>query len=178
MINGLTDDKAFLESLGVLAWSNVATALLVHPDTGSVRLEVGVIPRDAYGMAVSHELIRISQALLTDPVRMAIVIAHELTHCLDFKFVGSTLRTGGRGWATEINAHFNQGLIMREVYANMSQRYALRRVFDAMAKANTTFGNELRVSAARSRRRNPVGRTRGVGGCVYGDFTRSARCPC
>jgi len=143
-----------------------------------VRLEVGVIPRDAYGMAVSHELIRISQALLTDPVRMAIVIAHELTHCLDFKFVGSTLRTGGRGWATEINAHFNQGLIMREVYANMSQRYALRRVFDAMAKANTTFGNELRVSAARSRRRNPVGRTRGVGGCVYGDFTRSARCPC
>jgi hypothetical protein len=29
-------------------------------------------------MAVSHELIRISQALLTDPARMAIVIAHEL----------------------------------------------------------------------------------------------------
>lgn len=38
--------------------------------------------------------------------------------------------------------------------------------------------NELRVCAARSRRRSSVGRTRGLGrGWGYGDFTQDARCP-
>ncbi|HEX3994088.1 MAG TPA: hypothetical protein VHX39_23190 [Acetobacteraceae bacterium] len=140
MINGL-DDEVFLQALRVLSWSNVATAILVHPKTGSVRLEEGPVPKEAYGEALNATLIRVSKPLLGDPVRLAIVIVHELTHCLDFDFAGDALRSGGRGWASEINAHMNQGMIMRELNVCLPKSNGARANFDAMARSNTTFGN-------------------------------------
>lgn len=142
MINGLNED-VFQQALRVLAWSNAATTLLVHPKTGSVRLEVGDIPRDAYGVAIHATLIRVNAALLDDPVRMALVIVHELTHCIDYDEVGSALRDGGRGWASEINAHFNQGLVMRELDFGLPEVFVARTALEAMARSNTTFGNSM-----------------------------------
>ncbi len=140
MISGLSND-VFIAAMEVLSHSNAATTILVHKGTGSVLLEEGTIPKGAYGVAQSKDKILVNANLLKDPVRLGIVIVHELTHCLDFGVVGDLLRTGGKGWTSEINAHMNQGLVMRELIASMPKSHARRGDLEAMAKSPTTFGH-------------------------------------
>lgn len=145
MINGLPGGLtghglSFALSLTALAHSKSGWQLILHPKTQSVLIEIGDTG-GAKGMAKSATNIVVQKKLLDEPARLAIVIVHELTHCLDFLTVGPKLRSEGYAWASEINAHMNQGLVMRELKASMPNDHVLRKEFDAMEKANTTFGN-------------------------------------
>jgi hypothetical protein len=145
MINGLPGGLtghgvSFALSLTVLAHSKSGWQLIVHPKTQSVLIEVGETG-GAKGIAKSATRIVVQRELLDEPARLAIVIVHELTHCLDYLTVGPKLREEGCAWATEINAHMNQGQVMRELKAALPMDHVLRGQFDAMEQSNTTFGN-------------------------------------
>jgi hypothetical protein len=144
MINGLPGGftghgVSFALALTVLVHSKSAWHLIVHPDTQSVLIQVGET-NGAKGMAVSATRLLIQEELLDEPARLALVIVHELTHCLDYRIVGPTLREDGNTWASELNAHGNQGLVMRELKQTMPRDHVLRSAFDAMERSNTTFG--------------------------------------
>lgn len=71
---------------------------------------------NAYGSAIDKDTIHLPTFTLAAP-HQACILMHELTHCLDMAFWGITRSEAKKAMigATEINAHYNQGLIAREL---------------------------------------------------------------
>lgn len=121
-------------------------ALLTSPRLSGVR-GVGVPNLGYYGMAVSPDQLQLNTAAGIPDANKACVLAHELTHCHDLSHWGLYDRdrlTSELIAYTEINAHFNQGLVARQLRdlaaAGVAGVAAHGASITAMCGANTTFG--------------------------------------
>jgi hypothetical protein len=104
-------------------------ALLLATPSGSALLDsaslatavgaINAIPGGAYGRAMAGDRLELT-ATVPPPPNQACLLAHELTHCLDMAFwnSGAGMITQVQLGATEINAHYNQGLIAKELMIN------------------------------------------------------------
>jgi hypothetical protein len=104
---------------------NDGLVLLLATPSGSAILESASLARAigvevagfrAHGEAVDGTTIRLTNAQL-DAANQACILAHELTHRLDLAFWNCRREewTPVMVGATEINAHYNQGLVAREL---------------------------------------------------------------
>lgn len=116
----ITNDQYFDNALTLLARTAAGSALINQFQARNIR--ISRVQLDAHGRTVSTEHIEISNQLQAS-ANLACVIGHELTHALDMIFKpqmngsepGGTLTDSAFIGLTEINAHFNQGLICRQL---------------------------------------------------------------
>lgn len=96
----------------------------------------------AYGRATSATTLDLTTNAIPAP-NQACLLAHELTHCLDMGFWNVTPATITRAMvgATEINAHYNQGLIAKELSIAPNLELTWAQGVAAMNAGNTTFGH-------------------------------------
>ena len=134
----LTVGEAHKPGLELLLRTATGQAILNDPLLGSVK---GVYDPGlgAYGEAVAGLELRLGPADGVPAPNLACVIAHELTHCHDLQHLKKA-----KGQLeqvelalTEINAHFNQGQVARELAALAD---GPRAAIDAMVKSRSTFG--------------------------------------
>ena len=112
-------------------------------DSEALRTAVGTQNLDlkAHGRATSSTTLELGTHKLS-AANQACVLAHELTHCLDFAFWGKPLSelTSEMIGATEINAHYNQGLIAKELSAIPGLENTWKEQVSVMNRGNSTFG--------------------------------------
>jgi hypothetical protein len=111
----LTVPERFNDGLVLLLGTPTGSAIL---ESASLATAIGVEVAGfhAHGEAVDATTIRLTNARL-DAANQACILAHELTHCLDIAFWNCRREnwTDVMVGATEINAHYNQGRIAREL---------------------------------------------------------------
>ncbi|WP_370979570.1 hypothetical protein [Agaribacterium sp. ZY112] len=129
---------------------NDGLVLLLATPSGSKLLEsraldnaIGVsnVDLQAYGSAIDATTIHLGSMRLS-AANQACVLAHELTHCLDFTFLGKRLDelTSAMIGASEINAHYNQGLIAKELSCISGLEDTWSNMVQQMNRGNSTFG--------------------------------------
>jgi hypothetical protein len=139
--------------LNVPAQYTEGYVLLYSTPTGAAILEspnlataVGLLAPSltAYGMAVNPTTVHLTTRQQLQPPHQACILAHELTHCLDLAFwkVGPDQRTSEMTGATEINAHYNQGLVAKELSMIPGLHFSLAEAVRLMtvAGSRSTFG--------------------------------------
>jgi hypothetical protein len=136
--------------LNVPAQYTEGYTLLYSTSTGAAILEspglataIGVLNMalNAYGKAIDGSRLELTNQQLQAP-HQACVLAHELTHCLDLAFwnIGPDQRTHEMVGATEINAHYNQGLIAKELSMIPGLQASVANAVQLMTGSNSTFG--------------------------------------
>ena len=97
---------------------------------------------NAYGRTMNSNTIELTAATLS-AAHQACLLAHELTHCLDMAFWNVTPETitATMTGATEINAHYNQGLIARQLgMMVVDMELTWSSAVSTMNNSRTTFG--------------------------------------
>jgi hypothetical protein len=129
--------EPWTDGLRLLHATPAGNALLLSAELGGAQASIDPTLR-AHGKAVSPVQIYVRQEPLS-PCIQACVLAHELTHCLDFvhwkyKNAGSfkTIELA----MSEINAHYNQGLIARQI----AEKFPDEKSVQEMIGSNATFG--------------------------------------
>ncbi len=110
--------ESWSEGLGLLHSTSAGNALLLSPALGGVQASIDKALA-AHGKAVSPVQIYVRKEALS-PCIQACVLAHELTHCLDFvhwKYESAASFSTTELAESEINAHYNQGLVARQIAA-------------------------------------------------------------
>ncbi|MFT4540739.1 MAG: hypothetical protein ACI835_003196 [Planctomycetota bacterium] len=93
----------------------------------------------AHGQSVDKVTIHLGPAEFSVP-QMACILAHELTHCHDLTFFGGSWRDYQTKGQTEVSAHFNQGIILRELKASAKVYAEHKAAIDAAVNGSTVFG--------------------------------------
>ena len=137
----LTVPPEFSLGYALLLATPTGSALL---DSASLATAVGTINPalgGAYGRAMEGGRLELTATQLPAP-NQACLLAHELTHCLDLAFWNINAGTVSRIQlgATEINAHYNQGLIAKELLINPQLSQAFKTQIETMMSGFTTWG--------------------------------------
>lgn len=124
------------------------TALLLTARTANVNAVISNGLNGAHGQTVNATTIHLRNpaGILSIP-QQACIIAHELTHAHDLCFANLSAERyrdiHGLG-NTEINAHINQGQVLREFRAlRASFPNAIRVAIDAASAGVTVFGRSI-----------------------------------
>jgi hypothetical protein len=136
----LTVTRRYNEGLVLLLRTPTGSAIL---QAASLATAIGVeVPNfHAHGEAIDATTIRLTSATLSAP-NQACVLAHELTHCLDIAFWNMPRQdwTAVMVGATEINAHYNQGMVARELSQIQGLENAWAQQVGLMNSSRSTFG--------------------------------------
>ncbi|TQV72750.1 hypothetical protein FLL45_14845 [Aliikangiella marina] len=141
----LTVPANFTEGL-VLLLNTPSGAKILESD--ALKTAVGSLNKDlqAHGKATGATRLQLGTHHLP-AANQACVLAHELTHCLDLAFWDKSLDeiSSEMIGATEINAHYNQGLIAKELSAIPGMEDTWKKQVTAMTGGNSTFGRMFDV---------------------------------
>ena len=137
----LTVPERFHEGLVLLLGTPSGSAILDSANLAGAR-GVEMAALGAYGSAIDSTTIHLTNANIPAP-NQACVLAHELTHCLDFAFwnVPRQDLTATMIGATEFNAHYNQGLISKELSMIPGLENTWAQQVQAMTGGASTFGH-------------------------------------
>ncbi len=133
-----------------------ATGRAIIEATGHEEIAITEIAGlNSSGITTAVTSIQVMQEITAIP-NMAMVIGHELTHCLDLMYWRDnperndlgTLMTPSQIGRSEVNAHFNQGKIGRELKALANKpdtTFTPEQVtaVTTMANSSTTFGKSI-----------------------------------
>jgi hypothetical protein len=125
-----------------LLYSTPSGARLLEKSELAAVVGMENIGLNAYGRTMSSNTIELTTATLP-AAQQACLLAHELTHCLDMGFWNVTPETitAVMTGATEINAHYNQGLIARELGMRaVDMELTWSSAVSTMNNSYTTFG--------------------------------------
>ncbi|MDY7560405.1 hypothetical protein QN382_13645 [Pseudomonas sp. 10B1] len=131
----------WVKALEALGSTKTGGAMLADPVLAAVVVREDLTLK-AYGQAISGNLLLVGAHGLSVPQK-ACVLAHELTHCHDL----ATANMSSVEYAnehkiarTELNAHTNQGAVLRELMENE----AYKADIDLFINGTTTFASSIR----------------------------------
>ena len=136
---------AYQQALQALLTLPTGAAILLSARTATVQASISNELNGAYGRTASATIIHLTDPLANLSIpQQACIIAHELTHAHDLSFAGLSAETyrdtKGLG-DTEINAHINQGQVLREFRIRRATfAPAVRTAIDAACAGVTVFG--------------------------------------
>ncbi len=137
----ITVPYTYSKSVELLLETPTGKALVLNARLENVKVVIDV-NLDAHGKTIDRQTICINNKDYSIP-NMACILAHELTHCHDLAYSGkddfrnnAEIDIVSLGHS-EVNAHFNQGQILRELEIHSAD---FKQEIKAAINGNTVFG--------------------------------------